>query len=255
MRLVPPRLPKPVYSLGYQVLFSRRRVANTAVLDLFAGQRGLEVGGPSLFFHHSLPIYKVAAAIDGANFGETTMWEGEISEGRSFEYGSRKVGRQFIAEATNLGEIVDNTYDFVLSCHSLEHVANPLKAVDEWKRVVRPGGHVLLVLPNKDANFDHRRPTTTFEHLTDDLASDMGEDDLTHLEEILALHDLSRDRAAGTPEQFAARSRKNVENRGLHHHIFDMALLREVLNHAGLEEVFCHESYYDHLVVGRVPAA
>ena len=255
MRLVPRRLPKPVYSLGYQVLFRRRRVQDTSVLGLFADGRGLEVGGPSYFFQHSLPIYKVAASIDGANFAGTTMWEGEISAGRSFEYGNRRVGRQFIAEATDLGEIADNAYDFVLSCHSLEHVANPLKAVDEWKRVVRPGGHVLLVLPNKDANFDHRRPTTTFEHLRADFASNVGEDDLTHLDEILALHDLSRDRAAGTPEQFAARSRKNVENRGLHHHIFDMALLREVLDQAGLEEVFCHESYYDHLIVGRVPAA
>lgn len=254
MRLVPSRLPKPVYSLGYRVVFRRRQVPNTTVLELFAGKQGLEVGGPSYFFQHSLPIYKVASSIDGANFADSTMWEGDISEGRSFEYGNRRVGRQFIAEATNLAEVADNSYDFVLSCHSLEHVANPLKAISEWTRVVRPGGHVLLVLPNKDANFDHRRPTTTFEHLESDFDSNIGEDDLTHLEEILALHDLSRDRAAGTPEQFEARSRQNAVNRGLHHHIFDQALLRKILHKAGLEEVFCHESYYDHLVVGKVPA-
>lgn len=255
MRLIPTRLPRPVYSLGYQVVFRRRRVPRPSILEPFTGRRGLEVGGPSLFFQYSLPIYKVAASIDGANFADTTMWEGELAEGRTFEFGSGKVGHQYIAEATDLGDVGDDAYDFVLSCHSLEHVANPLKAVTEWIRVVRPGGHILLVLPNKDANFDHRRPITTFEHLQSDYLGDIGEDDLTHLDEILTLHDLSRDRAAGTPDRFAARSRENVANRGLHHHVFDLSLLRQVLAHTGLEEVFCNESYYDHLIVGRVPAA
>jgi SAM-dependent methyltransferase len=145
----------------------------------------------------------------------------------------------------------EQSFDFVLSCHSLEHVANPLKALAEWRRVVRPGGYLVLVLPNKSANFDHRRPTTTMTHLLADFTAGVGEDDLTHLPEILALHDLERDRAAGTREAFAKRSESNFANRGLHHHIFDLDLLREAFRFLNLEEVAGHSSYYDHLIVGK----
>jgi SAM-dependent methyltransferase len=245
-------VPKFVYALGYRVLFRRRQVPDTAVLDHFRGKRGLEVGGPSFFFRYSMPIYKVAQSIDGVNFSPETMWEGTIAEGQSYDYGSGQRGRQYIGEATDLADIPDDAYDFVLSCHSLEHVANPLKALHEWKRVVRSGGHILLVLPNKEANFDHRRAVTSLDHLFEDYSSGIGEDDLTHLEEILSLHDLARDRPAGTPEQFAARSRQNFRNRGLHHHVFDSTLAQRIVQAVGLESTFAHESYYDHIVLARV---
>jgi len=205
-----------------------------------------------LFFRYSFPIYRVAKSVDGINFAGTTMWEGQIDAKRSFDYGVGSGGRQFIVEATDLSEIGDNTYDFVLSCHSLEHVANPLRALYEWKRVVKPGGYVLLVLPNKEANFDHLRPTTPFAHLVDDLNNGVDERDLTHLPEILKLHDLGRDKAAGDPVTFEKRSRDNHRNRGLHHHVFDIPLLRQVLAAVEIEEVFTHESYYDHLVIARL---
>jgi hypothetical protein len=87
--------------------------------------------------------------------------------------------------------------------------------------VLVPRGVLLLVLPHKDGTFDWRRPTTTLEHMISDYESNVGEDDLTHLSEILELHDLSRDEAAGTPEQFRQRSLENVSKRAMHHHVFD----------------------------------
>jgi ubiquinone/menaquinone biosynthesis C-methylase UbiE len=36
----------------------------------------------------------------------------------------------------------------------LEHLPNPLQAVFEIRRVLKPGGQLLLVLPWKDATFD-----------------------------------------------------------------------------------------------------
>jgi hypothetical protein len=56
------------------------------------------------------------------------------------------------------------------------------------------------LLPDKRRTFDHRRPVTTLAHLIADLNADMAEDDLTHLPEILALHDLERDPDAGNME-------------------------------------------------------
>jgi SAM-dependent methyltransferase len=245
-------VPKFLRTLGYRLLFRNRRIPDRAILEHFREKNGLEVGGPSLFFRYSLPVYRVVKSIDGVNFSPETIWEGSIDEGRTYSYGFGRTGFQYIGEATDLVRIPDDTYDFVLSCHSLEHVANPLKALHEWKRVVRNNGHILLVLPNKESNFDHRRPVTSIDHLLEDYSRNVGEDDLTHLAEILRMHDLKRDRAAGNPEQFASRSERNFENRGLHHHVFDLAVSREMIQAVRLQEISVHQSYYDFVILARV---
>src|SRR5205823_5298371 len=57
--------------------------------------------------------------------------------------------------------------------------------------------------------------------------------DMTHLEEVLALHDLRRDPGAGSAAQFAARCRANIVHRGMHHHVFITATVIDVLEHSG----------------------
>ncbi|MFV0495916.1 class I SAM-dependent methyltransferase [Mycobacterium sp.] len=198
---------------------------------------GIEIGGPSALFRTVLPLYQLVEGLDGVNFGSETVWEGRLEAGENFVYDENKRGHQYISEASDLSEIENEQYDFLLSSNCLEHVANAIKALNEWKRVIKPGGALVLVLPNKKSNFDHRRPVTKFEHLLEDFANDVGEDDLTHLDEILALHDLKRDPPAGDLENFRKRSLKNVENRTLHHHVFDVPLIEKVLAHVGFKIV------------------
>jgi len=212
---------------------------------LVRGKRGIEIGGPSSIFARGgmLALYDAASNVDGCNFSADTLWAGHIPEGMTYRYMEGKAcGRQYVSEAANLGKIPSDSYDFFLSSHVLEHVANPLKALSEWRRVLKPGGWLIMLLPLKDMTFDHRRPVTALEHLIEDFSRDAGEDDLTHLPEILALHDLSRDPQAGTPEQFAARSRENFKNRCLHQHVFDEKLAVAVCRRAGFEVTFSSTS-------------
>lgn len=200
--------------------------------------RGLEIGGPSKIFNDSslFPVYRSLTSLDGINFSEKTIWENHIIEGEG-HYGYRQgtpAGYQYIGEAQAL-PIPDETYDVVLSSHSLEHSANPIKVLEETKRVLKKGGVCLYILPAKEGTFDHRREVTKLAHLIDDYQRNVQEDDMTHLAEILSLHDLSRDLAAGTFEQFTRRSLKNFENRGLHQHVFDRALLQSCFEHVGME--------------------
>jgi hypothetical protein len=91
----------------------------------------------------------------------------------------------------------------------------------------------VLIVPDKRQTFDRRRPVTPLEHLVDDESVGRGEDDATHLPEILALHDLALDPGAGSRAEFEQRSRENARHRSLHHHVFDLALSRAVLEATG----------------------
>ena len=115
----------------------------------------------------------------------------------------------------------------------MEHVANPIKALIEWRRVLIEDGFLILVLPNKESNFDHFRPFTSIEHLVDDFVSDTDESDLTHLPEILLLLDLKLDTAAGTFECFEKRAYANFAIRSMHHHVFDLKLIEAMLHYSG----------------------
>ena len=86
--------------------------------------------------------------------------------------------------------------------HNLEHFANPVKALKEWQRVLKPNGALVLLLPYYRDTFDHLRQPTTVEHMLNDFDRDTLEDDLTHLPEILEKHDLTMDVAAESKQDF-----------------------------------------------------
>jgi SAM-dependent methyltransferase len=202
-----------------------------------AGKAGLEIGGPSNVFRDDgpLPLYRALQSLDNCVYSVATVWEGTRAEGLTFSYYPPKEnGFNFIREATDLHGIADHRYDFVLSSHSLEHTANPVKALKEWSRVVKPGGAIIILLPDYRHTFDRRRTPTPVAHMLEDYRLGTDESDLTHLSEILDLHDLSRDPAAGSREAFRRRSLENFENRCLHHHVFDEQNSEQLLQAAGL---------------------
>jgi SAM-dependent methyltransferase len=218
--------------------------------SFFTGRTGLEIGGPSSVFKADglLPIYAYAKRVDGVNFSNSTVWENTIQEGFTYNYGDSQPGYQFIAEASHLPAIADNTYDFLLSSHSLEHCANTIKTLNEWARVIVPGGYMIIIVPDKRLTFDHRRKTTRFAHLLDDYQKEVDESDLTHLDEILSYHDIDRDPGAIDSGHFRERSLKNMENRCLHHHIFDRQLLIQTLKYARLNVLSTHIAFPIHIV-------
>ena len=170
------------------------------------------------------------------------MWEGEIHAGRTYQYLPDQFGHQFISDGTNLSEIPSEKYEFLLSSDCLEHIANPIKALLEWNRILKTNHLMLLVLPNKVSNFDHQREFTTFEHILDDYQQDTKESDLTHLREILSLHDLSKDPAAGNFEQFTIRSLDNFSNRCLHHHVYNENSINKILSMTGFSIISFQET-------------
>ncbi len=69
-------------------------------------------------------------------------------------------------EADDLYGFPDSTVPFIIHSHVWEHLYNPLKALEEWVRVLVPTGLLYIVVPKRDAlPEDALKPLTTIEEL------------------------------------------------------------------------------------------
>jgi len=80
----------------------------------------------------------------------------------------RRMGRALPVDIVALADelpLADNSVDFVLTSHVIEHLWNPIEALREWWRVVRPGGFCFTIIPHPDRTFDRGKPITTLAEL------------------------------------------------------------------------------------------
>ncbi len=227
-----------ILKTGYRICFPDRLRYLPKCKHFFVSKSGLEVGGPSGIFscRGCIPVYSLADNLDNCNFSRSTVWEGVIKEGRSFVFNKWKLsGQQFIAEAGNLGFALDNTYDFLLSSHCIEHLANPLQGLREWIRVTKSSGVLVLVIPHKDKTFDSRRSVTSLEHLIQDDLAEQAETDMTHYDEALNVHGFGEHPSDLEIEVLRQRMLNNHANRCLHHHVFDTQASIEMVNYMNLQ--------------------
>jgi SAM-dependent methyltransferase len=199
------------------------------------GVRGLEIGGPSASFGRGglLPVYPIMASVDCVQWAARTQWH-DLGEGSDFAPECVPIGALHILDDLDLPVLPDDAYDVVLSSHVIEHIANPLRALAAWRRVTVPGGHLLIVAPHMSGTFDHRRAITPASHLIEDFERGTTEDDLTHVDETLRLHDHGRD-VAHDPVAWAADRRANPITRVVHHHTFTTLSLGALLEIAGVQ--------------------
>jgi SAM-dependent methyltransferase len=181
------------------------------------------------------------------------MWEGTIATD-AFTVEGRTLGQQFIAEATLIDQAAPNPpYDFIVSSNCIEHIANPLKAFRAMAAILAPGGALVAVLPRKQTNFDRRRRTTSFGHLLEDFAKDVGEDDPTHTAEFIENFDISLAHFIPSRAAFLEMIESNATIRYMHHHVFDLPLLRACCAFAGLETVDARSAGTDYVILARKP--
>ncbi len=57
----------------------------------------------------------------------------------------------------------------------------------------------------------------------------------THVKEMIALHDFSRDNTSGSKEELFALIRNELQYQAVHHHVFDFELVNKMLQHFSLQ--------------------
>lgn len=155
-------------------------------------------------------------------------------------------GRLYVRDLVDLDGIVSDRYDFVCAEEVLEHIANPLKALLEWLRILRRGGLIMIIVPSKNSTFDRRRDSIGLDHLIDDFRRKISESDLTHLPEILNQFDQKENLS-----NFQVLSKQNGKHRIIHHHVYHQELLYEMFRCLDLE-ILLQSNWDDReLIVGQ----
>ena len=220
-------------STGIQMILKGPLKCRKLALSQVAGRTGIEIGGPSAVFSRSeyLPVYDAARSLDNCDFKQDTKWATHSASYRFHK--SKPHGKMYFVDGTDLNGVPGQGYDFLLSSHCLEHIANPIKALKEWQRVVKPGGSFVIVLPHYIHTFDRKRKPTPLQHMVDDFERGTGEDDLTHFKEVYT------PAANPSPTDLEIRDLlwNNMTNRMIHHHVFDESNSRQLLEAAGLKVV------------------
>jgi predicted SAM-dependent methyltransferase len=76
-----------------------------------------------------------------------------------------------IDDAETLTKIEDDSLDFIIGNHLIEHLSNPIKALLTWSHKLKNNGIVFLAVPNMEKSFDKDRQITTQAHICKDFDS------------------------------------------------------------------------------------
>ncbi len=195
--------------------------------------RGIEIGPGHV------PFPGVAAAkvryIDRWAAGENRSLFPELGDGVVFPEPDIKAD----LDVDRLRAVRSRSQDFVIACHILEHLANPLAMLKEIDRVLRPGGKAVVVLPDREHTVDRTRAPTSLDHLVDELHGDVHEVSREHLVEAVAAQ-VYKMRADRRPlEEIGADLGEDElemhRQRSVHVHVWTQAEFTEVVRYARSE--------------------
>ncbi len=147
----------PEYTMRHKQPHEKPFQAKESALahSLLDGLRGIEIGASA---HNAFGLNTLN--IDYTDDINTAFKQGEIL------YTGDYAKVDIVSPGDDL-PFKDNVWDFVISSHVIEHFYDPIKTVEEWLRVTKPGGYVYIIAPHKERTFDRDRPRTTLEELID----------------------------------------------------------------------------------------
>jgi len=88
------------------------------------------------------------------------------------------VNVDIVDDGESLASVSNDSQKFIIASHFFEHAKNPILFLFSCLRVLKVGGIILLVIPDKRHTFDIDRPLTSFDHI--DLDYKFGHDAQKH---------------------------------------------------------------------------
>lgn len=141
-------------------LSDRKTIRGDVALRFLRGD-GIEIG--ALDFPLRLPRGTQVRYVDYLDeTGLRGVHSSTLREGRPL------VVPDVVDDGARLALFADASLDFVVANHMLEHIEDPIAALQHQLRVLRSGGVLYFTLPDARESFDAPRERTTTEHLLRD---------------------------------------------------------------------------------------
>jgi hypothetical protein len=151
-------------------------------------------------------------------FGDHITYEKLVDDLYPGQQGHQLVNPDIITNFSSLNGICDQSLDFIIACHVIEHVFDPIGALFNAYQKLKYGGKLVLVVPDKNKTFDKSRPVTEISHLITDHFSPNSDRDFAHYLEFYKLAFVTPD------DMLSIRATSEFEKGGdLHVHVWDYA--------------------------------
>ncbi len=138
------------------------------------------------------------------------------------------VNVDIVDDGETLATIADDSLDFIIANHMLEHTENPLGTIRNHLKKIRRGGTLYYAVPDKRCGFDINRPLTPFEHLLRDDRDGAHSSRTLHFQEWVRFIEKVED-----PAQAEIRAQVLMDmNYSIHFHIWDCDHFRDFLKRA-----------------------
>ena len=124
--------------------------------DFYYRGQGIETGA----LHHPLVVPKDVKVlyVDRISVADLRKQYPELNDLPLIE-------ADILANGEDLETIADNTQDFVIANHFIEHCQDTIGTIQNMLRVLKPGGVLYSAIPDKRATFDIDRDITSLENL------------------------------------------------------------------------------------------
>jgi len=132
--------------------------AREAISGRYLFGQGVEIGA----LHMPLPTPPGASVtyVDRLDIAGLRKHYPELKE--------REIKCDRVDDGEKLTTFADESLDFIIANHMLEHCENPIGAVRNHFRRLRSGGFLYYAIPVRQHGFDSKRPLTTWYHLLQD---------------------------------------------------------------------------------------
>lgn len=194
----------------------RKKICEEIAKEYLVGN-GIEIGA----LHNKMPVSKKAKVsyVDRISYKDLIKHYPELK-------GKKITKPDIVSDAETLEKIADNSQDFIIASHILEHCEDPIEALKNFSRVMKQDANAYIIVPDKRHCFDYKRPLTTMEHLVKDHEEGVLTSRRDHYIEWLKLVEDIED------EKEIARKLKIYEetNYNIHFHVWDTNSFLNFLN-------------------------
>lgn len=135
--------------------WNRRRVRNRYA-DRYLSGKGIEIG--ALHQPQRLPAGAEVRYLDRLDNESLRREYPELDE-------LDLAPVDIVEDGEDPRSIPDESVDFVIASHVIEHCEDPLGTILNWLRILRTGGRIFLVVPDRRRTFDRDRLPQTSDHL------------------------------------------------------------------------------------------